>query len=478
MAVVIYNSQSLIPVTNVNWVKQYIKTGSQENIGTNFDITIDMLLYSWKGSPQSNGTFWTQSNYPPDENIAADSRLAALNAKMEAVRGLFANEGSLLEIQPWDGTSPLQCNPRNISVQFSSPNHYFEFVNCTITMQTDTIYGLILPSGEDNFSQYLQSANESWDLTLNQNQPESDIQQQTFTLTHSLQAQGKRHYNLDGSLTLDAWQSAQLWCQNRIGLNDPTRLISPTGLNVPSYFNLYNELRQENVNKKDGIYNFNQTWLLASGSATENFTITTTSGIQDGLIHCEIQGEITGYEQRDVNYAISGTRFANANAKWNTLYSGGVVYSRATNYTGITFNPMPLQTVVGKNPVAGTINYNYSFNNRPTNLIPNSRTESITIQDINPNDVFAKIPIPGRTNGPILQPINTISESIRTLQIECTMPAIQTNTFAAWSAGSPDYSSIINLVKPVANQVFQLDNNRDFSPKTGVGRMSITWVYQ
>ena len=87
----------------------------------------------------------------------------------------------------------------------------------------------------------------------------------------------------------------------------------------------------------------------------------------------------------------------------------------------ILLNPRPVSKSVATNPTTGTITYNYSFNNRPINLIPNTRSENITISDNYPGNVYASQGVIGRKIGPVLQNIGTQTEWKRTLNIDCTV---------------------------------------------------------
>src|SRR5690606_22804115 len=98
--------------------KEFRKSADGTNIGSVFLITVTGRVVAYKGSPQSDGTFWTNTGYPADESIDADARLGALLRKKEAIRQLFADEGKSFEVQSADGTSPMKCNPRVISLEF------------------------------------------------------------------------------------------------------------------------------------------------------------------------------------------------------------------------------------------------------------------------------------------------------------------------------------------------------------------------
>lgn len=474
MAAITYDGNAIIPAPFVSIGKVYQKSPDGSILGTLFSLTLTGKIFPYKGSPKSDGTFWTLSGYPPDEVKTDDQMLAAINAKQEALRRLFADEGKQLLIQPWDGSSPLQCNPRDISIEFAGGLWYND-LDYTINLQCDQILGLINSSDEDNLTVYISDAAESWQIELNENVPENEFQQQTFRISHTVSAVGKKFYNTDGTVTLQAWQQAQAYVLPRLGM-DLTRLAAPSSLNVPSYLTGFNQVRAETVDERGGSYSVTESWLASSGSALEEFTISVQSGIQDGLVHVGIQGTINGLEVRNSGYAIQTTKYTNATTKWNTVQSQ--LLSRAQTYGGITLNPIPVTQNIGKNPVHGVYNYNVEFNNRPTYLVAGAKSEVITIHDAGGTDVVARVGILGRAAGPILQPIGTVTETTRSLNVEVVMPVVSTNTFQAWSGGAPDYTPIINIAKPQANQVYMTEFSKSFNPRDGHGSLQLTWLYQ
>src|SRR5687768_10659426 len=116
MGRVIYDSKRIIPAPLVTWQRAFDTTGDGEAVGTTYQFTVTGELVAFMGSPDSDGTFWTLGGYPADESIAADSRLASILRKQDALRELFAIEGKTFEVQSADGSQPLTCNPRNIRV--------------------------------------------------------------------------------------------------------------------------------------------------------------------------------------------------------------------------------------------------------------------------------------------------------------------------------------------------------------------------
>ena len=84
-------------------------------------------------------------------------------------------------------------------------------------------------------------------------------------------------------------------------------------------------------------------------------------------------------------------------------------------------NPETLSSSVSHNRIGGTINYTYEYDNRPLNCIDGARTENISITYSGGEDVFAIIPVIGKTDGPVMQDINTKKEKRVAINIDAVM---------------------------------------------------------
>lgn len=467
-----YNSQKIIPAPWVSFDKQYQRTADGELIGVIWDVMVHGKLLATKGSPQSSGNFWNLGGYPPDEVIDDTKMLKSLLTKQEALRQLFATQGQSFEVQPLDGSMPIKLSPRILRINFPEGNWYNES-EYTVEMQADFIEGLINPSGEDSFSQYLSEANESWQLEFN-DQPENAQQHQTFRLSHNVAAVGKLHYDA-GQTTVDAWVQARNWVLPHLGI-DMSRIIGSGSINLPTYMSGYNQVRSEIVDKKGGSYSVSESWLIASGIALEDFTVNMQNSVDDGLVHVSIDGQIQGLEIRDSQYQIVQSKWDSANAQFSGI--ANTIYTRAQNYSHVNnLHVAPFNQVVASNPVAGTIHYTYDFNTRPPNFFANSKFEMVTINDHNPQDIFAAIPILGRANGPLLQDIGTKGEAIRSLTIEVTMPPASSNIFSDWINLKPDTSTMLTAAAPVASRVFKSQDEETWIPQNGHYTRQVAWTW-
>jgi hypothetical protein len=160
------------------------------------------------------------------------------------------------------------------------------------------------------------------------------------------------------------------------------------------------------------------------------------------------------------------------------------------------------------NPIAGTIGYSISYDNRPACLLSGALNASVSITDNNSTDLVAEAFILGRPLGPVIEKVGT-TKSERQLSIEAVYP--QPTGFQSLHPQSPEcvvyhtkdqfsmeYKAIMNLVdafKPVGakvfgtfgsappyslslqGQVFKTSDSETWSPFEGRYTRNVTWIY-
>lgn len=497
---VLYDGSRIIPAPFVNISKNYQTTGDGEKIGATFQIQLIGTLVAFKGSPTSSGTWWVAGGYPPDsrtepsysENIDTDSRLAAILRKQESLRVLFASDGKQLEIQSADGSAPLRCNPRVISIDFSN-DIWFDRCQYTVNLEADvvTVDGLSL--GEDSFDPYISSAQENWSFETNEEPEELEIPR-TYRVTHTISAAGKRFFDSANNLQKPAWQQARDWVLPRLGF-DSTIALSSGVNNLPSYYQALNHVRSENVGENDGTYSVTETWVLASGNVIEDFNIESTTDLRGGLTSVNIAGSVRGFESRDANMNVTQSKWEAAEARWPAVQ--GMAFSRAQSYSGTSLNSLALNTSVGRNPVAGTINYTFSFDNRPTDLFTGTLSESISVNDTFGNKNVATVFVLGRSYGPVLQDLGTYQPSTRALSIELVfgpqggtaIDRFRTNHPRNDATISNELNTLLGVLEPVnagmgnnvgvaATYSRVIRQNESWDPSNGRYSYQLEWIYE
>jgi hypothetical protein len=144
----------------------------------------------------------------------------------------------------------------------------------------------------------------------------------------------------------------------------------------------------------------------------------------DGSIKGLSQISPSGYVYGGTDTKVANSAFDNALAKYKTVSNqgrfgvGSNIYKRANNSVAVELNSQPTSVSLGTNQYDGTVTYNLSFDNRPTNTISGVLSESISVNDTYPGDVFALIPVLGRATGPVLQYIGGRTEYKRDVSID------------------------------------------------------------
>lgn len=480
MSRVMYNGKRLIPAPQVTVTKTYESTADGTKVGAQWNITLNGLFVAWMGSPNSSGTFWTAGGFPPDENITESHRLAAVIRKGEALRGLFSIDGQTLEFQSDDGSAPMKCNPKVESVQLSEGTWY-DRLAYTVTLTAPYLSVNGQDVGEDSFTAYIDSADESWQIETNE-EPESYELPRTYRMSHTVSAKGKRVFNPDGTLQAESWEQARAYVIPKLGMDASKKSSSGVLDLLPSYNN-YNHVRTESIDKMAGNYSVTETWLLASGSALETYQISFANSLDSSLTKVTIDGTITGLEVRDpTTMALVSRKFDNAKTMFTSI--SGYAYSRAQQYasnvdSSVSLNIQPLTTQVTQMPAAGNITYNFEFDDRPSNLITGARLETINITDILPTDFVVPIFVLGRAKGPVLQNLNTSKETTRTLNLECVM----NKSYGPFTVDNnprigSNVQEIIDSVAPTGNQVYKQDRQETWDIKTGRYTHTATWIWE
>ena len=485
----------LIPAPLVTINKTYQRSSNGDIIGRLYTITVTGTMVAYMGSPMSDGTWHTSGGYPANESIAAEARLAAIQRKQEAIRKLFSNQGWKFEIQSGNGAQPVTFYPRIQSIDFPE-DIWFERSNYTIVMEADDLDGLYDENG-DGFDAIIESANEEW--TIDTNEEPQDLGAPTsYTLTHSVSAVGKKHIDVTtGAQPLEAWEQAQKFVLSRLGFNQVMAMSS--GVNdLPSYYNGWNHRRSNQVDKQGGGYSVTESWLMASGVALEDFTITTTNDVESAYDRVSIQGTVTGFEDRST---VGGEEMRLITTKWDNAQTkftmaSGIAYLRAQQYSGLTnLNVAPITLTVGRNPFRGTIDYTIDYDTRPLKLIEGAKSEVVSIGDNIGGELFASVFVLGRTNGPVLQDLNTKPSNTRTLTIELVVapPSYTDRTITTMkqlmvdkkpsndATFSTNLSNLVTAADPSSHgftTVFQDQPQENWDFLTGRYTYQTTWTYE
>ena len=487
-----YGDYSFIPVPLMNLSIENQKTRDGTVLGQLFRITLDGTV-----TPLPTGT----AGYVNVDSLQ-DALITSLNT-----------EGQRFHIQ-CEGSDILDVYPRINSISFEpTSDNWVNKADFTVELEFDH-------NSRTGTPPFISEASEEWVLEFPEIRSSfvtdlSAVTQQyagqyyardagpfEFRLTHNVSAVGKSHYtgsilSSGGALDKTGWQQARDYVIPRLG-QDNTFLEASGVMNLDvTQFQYYDHIRSQSVNELDGSFNVTESWVIINpsgsgvpGTVLEDFNIDVQKGKDSDLTTVLINGTIQGlstisYGTTTGDFSVTGTKYAAATGAWNTIENR--VLSRAQlvsqNISTRPLNSGFLNRTVGYNQPQGIVSYNFEFNDRPTNCISGALTESISVIDNNPTDVFASLAILGRSAGPILQDIGTVTAPTRDVNIEAIM-------------GIPTGCTVANLLslKPTTqvnallcdfetdltgtySQVFKSQDNERFDIKTGNYSRNVRWQF-
>ena len=302
-------------------------------------------------------------------------------------------------------------------------------------------------------------------------------------------------------------------------------IFSSGVLNIPNFYGGYNHIRSLNYDKNNGSCSVTDSWILTSGTpALENYTISIDNTNDNPRKTVKINGNIKGL----ANLAASGYQVGAGAVTYNnspTPYSGALnkyfqisnngqfginstIFKRAKSLaSGVYLNSQPLNISLATNELTGEITYNIDFDDRPLNYFSGVLYENININDTYPGDIYALIPVIGRSAGPVIQYIRSRTEYKRDATIELLLDytdikyPISFDRDTLKNNNDPAYRNMTVLNKPslndpirtqLRNLVLELSPSGDpnvtkfylnpptetWMPKEGRYTLNLNWSYE
>jgi hypothetical protein len=465
--------QNPTPKVSVN--KEFIKAGDGTIIGYTYNITLS-------GDIISTGALTTPG--------AGQSNL------MGRLRTTFTvDKIGALEVTSYGGGGGFTFpSARVTSVEIPEPSDesmWVQDAQYSITCEAD------YEGSDSTFSYQIQDASESWSLEEDEGSMgfdvTSEIPYKTYRLTHTAEATGRRKLT-SGAVTNDAWMEAELYVKT-LCADAPANVnisempggtsalevqrmgtITAASINADA-LGAFNHVRVMSVDKANGSFSITDTWTLSQEKATQNLEISVEESATEGDFSITVDGTITGLATEAASDLLHIRSSAYGNA-FSALPSDGDLYTLADAlYTGGgALLPAPLNKRVGHNKVAGIITYGLAFTDRLPPLIPGSLSTTINVEYINADaleEIFASIPVIGRTDGPVLQDMGTTGEQKRRVSIEAVMEKTsRTNPPAAAAL------LIAEAYKPTGTIVLRGPINETWEPSSGRYSFNVEWTYQ
>lgn len=168
-----------------------------------------------------------------------------------------------------------------------------------------------------------------------------------------------------------------------------------------------------------------------------------------------------------------------------------------------SLNIIPTSTSEAHNLKKGSLSYSYQFNNKP-NIVTGVISSNITVDTTFPNDVFAESFVLGRSLGPVLQDLGTVTTAKKNISIEVSViPPSEIDGYLMSNPKCPLWESgyiymtitgIIESLKPYGDRpqhlgysssrlnekgkVFVVNNQENWNPLQGKYSLNLGYVYQ
>lgn len=381
-----------------------------------------------------------------------------------------------LEIAPYGGYESIISfnDARLVSISLAEQDEETagtQYLNYTFNFEA---YDNTSAGGSSSKTWLLKSASETWDLSEtgeysydNMDITNEDNKYKTYTLTHSLSAEGIRKYT---NTTIDqedghAWKQAANWVRDRLTATENLTAISedmmrntdeletsfhPKLMNAPGDTSLIN-LVTDGYNIRDktrtlesdiatGSYSVTDTYTLVKGTVKATTTVETSienSVDSEEPIQVKVNGSVIGMSDVDVDDQTANTKYINAKTEYKKLLNGanivstkiGVVAADAFNRFdpvgkryGSLFDVAALSFTESHDKVNGTIDWSITFLDENPNLIDGAYSQKVSVSYTNDERASVKpSPVPVIAYGPYMYTPLTTDEQTATFNVEAKM---------------------------------------------------------
>lgn len=322
-----------------------------------------------------------------------------------------------------------------------------------------------------------------------------------YTVTHTLSAQG-----INGST--DAYTEAQGWVTSRLKASSKSLSLTKDGnssalksaVNIDDLMGSLpdiecNAVRSVNADPASGSYSATSTFFRTGSNSTCDITVN-IERTENGDVTCTANGSIQGLSTDGI-LSNTSSKFLNASSAFSAICgnfgAGSKVYGVISTLfgkiqpEGVVLDDFAIGLTVGENKTNGSMNFNVTYRAYPAavkalmNTIGNCLSATITITHDNESgnsldtQVFASIPIIGRTSGPILQDMKTTRERKKSVNVEAVVKPISRSP----GNDGPRKACLTEAIKYVpAGTVFRSNVNSNWDFAAGRASASIEWTYQ
>ena len=241
----------------------------------------------------------------------------------------------------------------------------------------------------------IESYSESWEYSESENR-------RTVTISHDISAKGQ---NTNPSGTSNALTNAKDYVLAKTGytnaVSDSPFFCQASGLTTSAY----EEGRVESIDVASDTYGVTESFILSSGTFVHTYN-TQYSQDENGIVTVTVNGSIKGLGR-------FGQALVNAKDAWSNeieAYIPGMASGAYVYYGGASdlYTNNRESFSITENEMAGTIDYSVSYNDDPSENLPDGVREFTITSTINaPLTVYARFLIPNRSAGELFQPVGT-----------------------------------------------------------------------
>lgn len=386
-----------------------------------------------------------------------------------------------------------------------SPDNWTVTIPIGVTVEWDEAQDNIATvSGETPCGACLRSITDNWSFNVLDTPAAYEVSNCSgpsfFQFEHTVEATAI-DCCVSGTMT-SGYVIAQNWVNDQLGFDSSLFAGMPEfGFNNGD-FQVCGHTRAGTLNRFGGSYTMTETFTVSSPAVDccfDDFEVACEENTQSRLNTYSIQGTITGFEARaSGNFnTIETTKIQQAMSCFNSIESSLADRINCfvdTSPSGVCpVNPIPLTKSVGYSPTAGTVTYNYTYDNRPLSLVEGAIFENISITDDNDQEQIIEIPIPGRIAGPILKSCLTQPAKRKSVNIQVIFPyedcpaatsGCTTDRLNAFGLSNAQRTQVENFLCCVEGTMSTADflareqDNESFSFPDGTYSRNVTWVYQ
>ena len=426
-------------------------------------------------------------------------------ARQNAIHGLIKDilftggKKGQLEIDPYGGLSNtlLFSNAVLMSVDAAeqddqsqgvqSQNYTFTFNADRLSVNGDTIDDVL------DVEQDLSDITESWESGLvdgdyNQGDFEADATSQSvkrkWTISHTLSAVGMSQAGGDSG-----YIQAKEYVESRITAlgNDPLTATDlsvvakaidfdiPTGLGYAAY----DQVNQVSQGMLDGSYSITRTWIVSEGGSAGmqlSFEFSDDQAAEFQSISTSLT--VNGYETQGPNSSFSH-KYINAKTKFDSVVgsipSWSALFYADRDSTGGALRLTPSSTSQSHDQTNGVITYSATFDDSVV-LYSGAISESINISYNNEdggNNTVAIIPVIAKSDGPVIQNMQTTNERTRSISLELLMSR---DNRTSKPNGVSHIENNYNYIPAVTNP-YRQNLTETWNPKSGQYSVSLDYVF-